>query len=181
MSKSTATKSVKQPPIQRLRRIAEIIEQVDNRADNRAMTGDGPVTPTLEEMTQSEISEIYKLASASNMGEDFAEPTAEQAKQHAGYDDLADEQARLPQREQPATVAEGSYAKVLHGTCALGYADCSLVEFARGLKYFIEEESHKPNGDTGLIQTLQRAACIGWELARRGSEPIVRPIAEVKK
>lgn len=39
-------------------RIAEIIEAVDNRA----MAADGPVTPTLEEMTQAEMTEIYKLA-----------------------------------------------------------------------------------------------------------------------
>lgn len=41
-----------------LKRIAEIIEAVDNRA----MVGD-IVTPTLKEMTQYEISEIYELAS----------------------------------------------------------------------------------------------------------------------
>lgn len=43
----------------RLMRIAEIIEIVDNRC----MAADGPVTPTLKEMQQSEISEIYALAS----------------------------------------------------------------------------------------------------------------------
>lgn len=46
-------------PEQRLAKIAEIIEAVDRRA---AAT-DGPVTPTLQEMTQAEISEIYRLAS----------------------------------------------------------------------------------------------------------------------
>jgi hypothetical protein len=45
-------------PWARLRRIREIIELVDNRA----IAADGPVTPTLEEMKQSEISEIYHLA-----------------------------------------------------------------------------------------------------------------------
>ena len=45
-------------PTQRLREIAEIIEQVDNRA----MAADGPVTPTLQEMTQKEMSQIYALA-----------------------------------------------------------------------------------------------------------------------
>ncbi len=44
---------------EKLKRIAGIIERVDNRC----MAADGPVTPTLQEMTQSEISEIYKLAS----------------------------------------------------------------------------------------------------------------------
>jgi hypothetical protein len=46
---------------ERLKRIAEIIERVDNRC----MAADGPVTPTLQEMEQDEISEIYKLASQS--------------------------------------------------------------------------------------------------------------------
>lgn len=43
---------------ERLSRIARIIEQVDVRC----MAADGPVTPTLQEMTQAEISEIYELA-----------------------------------------------------------------------------------------------------------------------
>jgi hypothetical protein len=42
----------------RLARIAEIIEQVDARC----AAVDGPVTPTLDEMTQAEISEVYRLA-----------------------------------------------------------------------------------------------------------------------
>lgn len=42
----------------RLRRIARIIEAVDGRC----MAADGPVTPTLQEMNQGEISEIYALA-----------------------------------------------------------------------------------------------------------------------
>lgn len=41
----------------RLGRIREIIESVDNRC----IAADGPVTPTLEEMTQEEMSEIYEL------------------------------------------------------------------------------------------------------------------------
>lgn len=48
------------PGYKRLARIAAIIEQVDVRC----MAADGPVTPTLKEMTQAEISEIYGLASA---------------------------------------------------------------------------------------------------------------------
>lgn len=43
---------------QRLDRIAEIIEQVELRCD----MGDGPVTPTMQEMTQDEISRIYALS-----------------------------------------------------------------------------------------------------------------------
>ena len=42
----------------RLQRIKEIIEQVDVRC----MAADGPVTPTLQEMTQDELSRIYALA-----------------------------------------------------------------------------------------------------------------------
>jgi len=41
-----------------LDRIKHIIEAVDNRA----MAADGQVTPTLQEMTQAEMSEIYRLA-----------------------------------------------------------------------------------------------------------------------
>ena len=44
---------------QKLDRIAEIIYNVDQRC----LAADGPVTATLDEMRQDEISEIYKLAS----------------------------------------------------------------------------------------------------------------------
>lgn len=44
--------------IRRLRRIAQIIEDVDNRC----LAADGPVTPTLQEMTVDEMREIYGLA-----------------------------------------------------------------------------------------------------------------------
>ena len=56
----TARKAIAQPltPTLRLERIASIIEQVDIRA----AACDGPVTPTLQEMTQDEISRIYALA-----------------------------------------------------------------------------------------------------------------------
>lgn len=46
----------------RLDRIAEIIWDVDNRC----LAADGPVTATLEEMRQSELSEIYKLATGNS-------------------------------------------------------------------------------------------------------------------
>jgi hypothetical protein len=42
----------------KLNRIASIIQAVDNRCT----AADGPVTPTLQEMTQDEMSEIYRLA-----------------------------------------------------------------------------------------------------------------------
>jgi hypothetical protein len=44
--------------LNRLNRIAQIIEDVDNRC----LAADGPVTPTLQEMTQDELSRIYALA-----------------------------------------------------------------------------------------------------------------------
>lgn len=42
----------------RLRLIAEIIEGVESRC----MAVDGPVTPTLQEMTEEELRRIYRLA-----------------------------------------------------------------------------------------------------------------------
>lgn len=45
-------------PKQRLDRIREIIEMVDDRA----MATDGPVPTTMQTMTQEEMSEIYTLA-----------------------------------------------------------------------------------------------------------------------
>lgn len=44
--------------IARLAKIADIIEDVDTRC----AAADGPVTPTLKEMTQAEMSAIYALA-----------------------------------------------------------------------------------------------------------------------
>jgi galactose-1-phosphate uridylyltransferase len=49
---------IKPTPEERLKKIADIIECVDCRC----LAADGPVSSTLEEMTQEEISEIYKLA-----------------------------------------------------------------------------------------------------------------------
>jgi hypothetical protein len=45
-------------PEKRLQLIAEIIEAVDDRC----LAVDGPVTPTLDEMTPKEIRKIYRLA-----------------------------------------------------------------------------------------------------------------------
>ena len=39
-----------------------LIRGIIERVDYRAQFADGPVTPTLEEMTPEEMSEIYKLA-----------------------------------------------------------------------------------------------------------------------
>lgn len=48
--------------LSRLERIAEIIEAVENRC----MAVDGPVTPTLQEMTEEELRRIYALATGVN-------------------------------------------------------------------------------------------------------------------
>lgn len=58
MKLSTQKKIDRMTLEQRLATIAQIIEDVDHRA----MAADGPVTPTLQEMNQTEISEIYHLA-----------------------------------------------------------------------------------------------------------------------
>lgn len=52
--------SVCEAHVGRLARIRQIIETVDNRC----AAADGPVTPTLKEMRQEEIGEIYSLACA---------------------------------------------------------------------------------------------------------------------
>ena len=46
------------PGTERLKKIAAIIEAVDHRC----MAADGPVTPTNQEISLSEVQEIYKLA-----------------------------------------------------------------------------------------------------------------------
>jgi hypothetical protein len=51
---------------ERLRRIAEIIEDVDNRC----MAVDGPVSDTRQEITKEEMREIYQLASGRTINYD---------------------------------------------------------------------------------------------------------------
>lgn len=58
------------------------------------------------------------------------------------------------------------YEQILAGTLALGYMDCTLLEYARGIKYFVDQEARKYNCDTHLINLLRRAACAGWENIR---------------
>lgn len=72
-----------------------------------------------------------------------------------------------------------AYEEILAGCVALGYADCSLVEYAKGIKYFVDAESRKPNCDTHLINMLRRAACMGWELAGADSAAVEK-IAELE-
>lgn len=68
-----------------------------------------------------------------------------------------------------------AYSEILAGTLAVHRLDCTLVDFARGLKYYAEQESRKINCDTGLIRLLQRAACVGWENIQLGTAKIVQP------
>lgn len=49
---------IRKTPTQRLKEIAEIIEDVDRRCE----VADGPVTSTRREMRDSELCRIYKLA-----------------------------------------------------------------------------------------------------------------------
>lgn len=64
MSKAIYTNGAleKLSPESRLQKIAAIIEYVDNRCS----ASDGPVPPTLLEMTQEEISAIYALSIGRN-------------------------------------------------------------------------------------------------------------------
>lgn len=74
--------------------------------------------------------------------------------------------------DQPATeptpepTEQSTVASIMAGTCATGPLDCSLVEFLRGLKYFMDEESRGFRCDTHLLNLLRRAACVAWELER---------------
>jgi hypothetical protein len=58
------------------------------------------------------------------------------------------------------------YEEILAGTVSIGYADCTLIEYARAIKYFVDAESRKIDCDTHLIDLLRRAACMGWENLR---------------
>jgi len=60
------------------------------------------------------------------------------------------------------------YEEILRGvTAQLGYADCSMIEFAMAIRTCIESEMEKINPDNALIATLINAACMGWELIER--------------
>lgn len=60
-----------------------------------------------------------------------------------------------------------NYYKILIGTVALGYMDCSLNDFARAIKICIEVEQAKFNPDNALIAVLCDAARVGWELCEK--------------
>lgn len=48
--------------VRELRMYLDGIKEIIENVDQRAMATDGPVTPTLQEMTQAEMSEIYESA-----------------------------------------------------------------------------------------------------------------------
>lgn len=52
---------------ERLNAIRQIIESVDERC----LAADGPVTPTLQEMTQEELSLIFRLANRLDFGSEY--------------------------------------------------------------------------------------------------------------
>ena len=59
------------------------------------------------------------------------------------------------------------YAKILSGIVALGYMDCSMIDYARAISTCIETEQRKFNPDNALIATLCDAARCGWELIEK--------------
>jgi len=59
-------------------------------------------------------------------------------------------------------------------TAKLGYADCSMVDFARGIRTCIETEMEKINPDQALIALLISAACMGWELIEKSKIVLTR-------
>jgi len=62
VSSSKTKKIEKMSKQDRLKKIAYIIESVDHRA----MAADGPVTPTIDEITTKELCEIYAIATGSS-------------------------------------------------------------------------------------------------------------------
>lgn len=61
---------------------------------------------------------------------------------------------------------KSAIAEIFTGVCTVGPMDCSLADFARGVKVYIEDESQSVRCDTHLIALLQRAACLAWENER---------------
>lgn len=72
-------------------------------------------------------------------------------------------------------------ADILAGSCSVGFLDCSIVEFARGVKYFIDQESRSVRCDTHLINVLRRAACAAWELANTHGPGLMARLAEARR
>lgn len=80
------------------------------------------------------------------------------------------------QEKRPDTIAG-----ILAGSCSVGFLDCSIVEFARGVKYFIDAESRSIRCDTHLLNVLRRAACAAWELANAGGPGLAFQLAEARR
>jgi hypothetical protein len=70
---------------------------------------------------------------------------------------------------------------LMAGSCAVGYLDCSIVEFARGVKFFIDQEGRSLRCDTHLVNVLRRAACAAWELANASGPGLAARIAEARR
>ncbi len=62
----------------------------------------------------------------------------------------------------------GEYKEILKPvTARLGYADCSMIDYAQAIRTCVETEIEKVNPDQALIALLINAACIGWELIEK--------------
>jgi len=81
-------------------------------------------------------------------------------------------------REKKST---DTIADLMAGSCAVGYLDCSIVEYARGVKFFIDQEGRSLRCDTHLINVLRRAACAAWELANASGPGLAARIAEARR
>ena len=61
-----------------------------------------------------------------------------------------------------------NYENILSGVVALpDLMDCSLNEFARRIRFYLEQEQRKISPDNGLIAILCDAARVGYELSSR--------------
>ena|ERR1041385_5897762 len=76
--------------------------------------------------------------------------------------------------------SEDTIVDLMAGSCSVGYLDCSVVEFARGIKYFIDQESRSVRCDTHLLNVLRRAACAAWELANASGPGLRARISEAR-
>ena len=52
-------------------------------------------------------------------------------------------------------------------TALLGYADCSMIDYAQAIRTCVETEMEKIDPDQALIALLINAACVGWELIEK--------------
>jgi len=135
--------------------IAQIIEDVDHRC----MAADGPVTPTLEEMTQAEMSRIYKLACAGRGVE-----AIEQAQRAEAAQILEAHRAALPAAadEVRALTVWEPYASLLlvPGPTGKRIETRPVPTKHRG-RLAIHAGLHKwnggPNFDTAMLDKLARA------------------------